>query len=67
MLNIGERVDDDLSDARWRAVDAATDRPVGVRVSHQALQDYGEQACLQKALNKYDGSAESVRVTTSDF
>jgi hypothetical protein len=27
----------------------------------------GEAACLQKAVEKYDGSTDSVRVTTDDF
>lgn len=66
-LDIGDRIDDDLSDARWRAKDSLTSRPVGVRVSHEALQDMGESACLQKAVEKYDGSTDSVRVTTGDF
>jgi len=66
-LIIGDRIDDDLSDARWRATDSVANKPVGVRISHEALKDKGESACLQKARDKYDGSSSAVRVTTSDF
>jgi hypothetical protein len=66
-LNIGERVPGDEFDARWRAADSVTSKQVGVRISHEALQDHGEQVCLEKAQEKYDGRSESVRVVTSDF
>jgi hypothetical protein len=66
-LIIGERVQDSLERARWRATDSATSQPVGVNISHEALADNGETACLDKAQEKYDGAASSVDVTTSDF
>ena len=67
VLIIGDRIEDDMSDARWRATDSAANKPVGVRISHEAIQDKGEAACLQKAQEKYDGLSSAVRVTTSDF
>lgn len=66
-LIIGDRLEDDLSDARWLAKNSETGKPVGVRVSLEALADKGETSCLQRALVKYDGSSDSVRVTTGDF
>lgn len=66
-LIIGERIEDSLERGRWRATDSVTSKPVGVNISHEALRDQGEEACLDKARDKYDGSASSVDVTTSDF
>lgn len=66
-LIIGDRVDDTLERARWRAKDSITGADVAVRISHEALTDKGEAACLDKASEKYDGSRTSVDVTTGDF
>lgn len=66
-LIIGDRIEDTLERARWRATDSVTSKPVGVQVSHEALQDKGESACLDKAREKYDGSSSAVHVTTTDF
>lgn len=66
-LIIGDRVEDSLERARWRATDSVTNANVGVKVSHEALIDHGEADCLAKAVGKYDGSTEVVDVTTSDF
>jgi len=41
-----------------------------VEVSHEALKDYGESACLLKGNQKYDSgqvSNNNVSVRTSDF
>lgn len=66
-LNIGERIDDDMADARWRATDTTTGNPVGVRISREALQDHGVSDCLAKATEKFVDGSSGVRVTTSDF
>lgn len=65
-LEIQQRIDDDLEGARYRAKDTENGQAVGVYVSHEALQDYGEEACLNVAQTKYDGSIP-VRVTKADF
>ena len=66
-LIIGDRVDDSLERARWRAEDSSTGSHVAVSVSFEALTDKGEAACLSKAEDKYGGSGSSVDVTTGDF
>jgi hypothetical protein len=66
-LIIGERVQDDINRARWRATDAITGAVVAVTVSLEALSDKGEAACLSKAIEKYNGSGSRVDVTTGDF
>lgn len=66
-LVIGDRVEDTLERARWRATDSATGAFVAVHVSLQALTDKGEASCLNKADKKYDGKSGSVDVTTGDF
>jgi len=66
-LIIGDRVDDTLERARWRAKDSDTGADVAVKISHEALMDRGEANCLQKAREKYDGSGNPVDVTTGDF
>jgi hypothetical protein len=66
-LEIGERAGETLERVQWRAKDSATGNAVGVHVSHEALQDKGEAACLEKAKQKYDGKSTAVHVTTSDF
>jgi len=66
-LIIGDRVDDTLERARWRARDSITGVDVAVRISHEALTDKGEAACLGKALEKYHGSGNPVDVTSGDF
>ena len=66
-LIIGDRVADSLERARWSAEDSVTGAHVAVKVSHDALEDKGESACLDKAIEKYDGSESSVDVTTGDF
>ncbi len=66
-LDIGERIGDSLGRARWRATDSITKKSVKVNVSHEALKDNDEAACLDKAREKYNGSADSVDVTASDF
>jgi hypothetical protein len=66
-LIIGDRVEDSLDRARWRARDSATNADVAVTISCEALTDKGEAACLAKAEEKYDGSARRVDVNNSDF
>lgn len=66
-LQVGERVQDTPERARWRGTDLATGNAVPVTVSHEALQDKGEAACLQMARQKYKSPATSVDVTTGDF
>ena len=66
-LIIGDRTDDTLERARWKAKDSATGADVAVSVSHEALTDRGEASCLSKAQEKYNGSGSPVDITTGDF
>lgn len=66
-LTIVERVNDTLARARWRGTDAVTDNPVTVTVSHEAIDDRGEVACLKMAVRKYRSPDSSVEVTNGDF
>lgn len=66
-LIIGERVQNSMERARWRAKDSATDNHVMISISFDALTDKGEAICLSKAEDKYDGSGSPVDVTSRDF
>lgn len=66
-LEIVERIEDIVERVRFRATDAETGNPVGVRISHEAFNDYGEAACLERARQKYRSPENSVDVTTEDF
>lgn len=62
-----ERLPDTFERARWRAEDSATGIFVGITVSHEALQDLGQDACLTKAKDKYKGIDTMIDITTGDF
>lgn len=66
-LQVGERLPDTLERARWRGTDAVTGGTVSITISHEALKDEGEAACLSKACEKYKSPSTSVDVTTVDF
>ena len=62
-----KRLKDDLSFHRWRAEDSETGTSVAVKIKHEVARDFGEQACLQKAEEKYAASGSPVLVTISDM
>lgn len=66
-LILGDRVADDFTRARWRATDSVLGKPVSVHITHKALQDFGEPACLAKAVKKFVSPAGAVHITNDDF